>query len=52
MEEWNNSEEKAKTYDNFKKVFAVDYERKNLFVPKLKGKAKDEININQNIIMQ
>ena len=51
MEEWNNSKEKDKNYENFKKVFASDYKRKNLFVPKLEGKAKDEININQNIIM-
>ena len=46
MDEWNNRKENEKTYDNFKKVFASDYGRKNLFVPKLKGKAKDEFNIN------
>ena len=34
MENWNNSEEKDKTYKNFKNVFVVDSERKNLFVPK------------------
>ena len=46
MENWNNSEEKDKTYKNFKNVFVFNYERKKLFVPEEKDLENDDININ------
>ena len=46
MEEWNNRDEKEKTYKNFKKVFVFNYERKNLFVPELGNKENNNIKIN------
>ena len=41
MEEWNNRAKFEKTYENFKNVFASNYERKNLFVPEKKDLAKN-----------
>ena len=43
MEDWNKLEENDKTYNNFKKVFVFDYERKNLFVPELGNQENNEI---------
>ena len=43
MEEWNNRDEKEKTYENFKNVFVFDYKRKNLFVPELDVQNKNKI---------
>ena len=46
MEEWNNRAKFEKTYENFKNVFASNYERKNLFVPEFKVQGKKEIILN------
>ena len=46
MDEWNSLNEKDKTYDKFKSVFVVDYERKNLFVLEEEDLENDDININ------
>jgi len=46
MDEWNSLKEKDKTYEKFKNVFVVDYERKHLFVTEEEDLENNDININ------